>query len=54
MKNLSYSDIGFYGKPIDSLSREELLEALFELVHIIQNCAAEDNPCRSILNVKSK
>jgi hypothetical protein len=54
MKKLTYSDIGYYGKPIDALSREELLEAFFELVLLIQSCADKDSPCRSILNVKSK
>ncbi|MBU4318551.1 MAG: hypothetical protein KKF30_14920 [Proteobacteria bacterium] len=54
MKKVAYSDIGFYGKPIDSLSREELLEAIFELVMMVQNCADKDSPCRSILSVKSE
>jgi hypothetical protein len=54
MKKLSYSDIGYYGRPIDALTREELLEALFELVLMIQSCADQDSPCRTVLSVKIK
>ena len=52
MKNLKYSDIGYYGKPIDSLSREELLNALLELARTLHSCAVQDNACRSIISIK--
>jgi hypothetical protein len=32
IKKLTYADIGYHGKPIDTLTREELLEAYLELV----------------------
>ena len=51
MKKISYSDIGYYGKPIDALSREELLDALLELAQKLHECAAEDNVCRSIITI---
>ena len=53
MKKLKYSDIGYYGKPIDTLTREELLAAILEFAEKLQECAVKDNPCRSIFTVKT-
>jgi len=32
-KKLTYADIAYQGKPIDTLSRNELLDAYLELAH---------------------
>ena len=52
MQKLAHSDIGYYKKPIDSLSREELLDALLELAQRLQECAIQDNAGRSIISIK--
>ena len=53
-KQLDFSDIGYKGKPIDTLSREELLEAFLELAQTVYECARKDNPCKNIFLVKSQ
>ena len=42
MKKFDHKDIGYFGKPITSLSREELLEALEELAAILYECSAKN------------
>ena len=38
MSKLNANDIAYYGKPITSLNREELLAALLDLANIINAC----------------
>jgi hypothetical protein len=35
---LDYKDVAYYGKPIASLNKEELLEVVLELAKIINDC----------------
>jgi hypothetical protein len=42
------SDIGYHGKPIDNLTKEELLEAFLELAQTVLSCAATNNQCKAI------
>ena len=42
-KKICCSDIGYHGKPIDDLTREELLEAFLELAQTVVNCASTNN-----------
>jgi hypothetical protein len=42
MKKISSHEIGFYGKPIDQLTREELIQALMMLTSAIIECAADN------------
>jgi hypothetical protein len=51
MNKISCSDIGYHGKPIDDLSREELLEAFLELAQTVVNCASTNNQCKAIFSV---
>lgn len=44
-RKLTGADIGYHGKSIDTLSREELLEAMIELSQKVYNCAPRDNEC---------
>ncbi len=42
-KKLTSPEIGYYGKPINELSREELLEAFLELSQTVYDCAVDGN-----------
>ena len=48
---LNHSDIGYKGKPIDTLTREELLEAFLELAQKVYECASHDNPCKDVFRI---
>ena len=52
MKKITASDIGYYGRPIDSLTREELLDAIVELAQTSHECTAKSTPCRAIITIK--
>jgi hypothetical protein len=51
IKKLNYSDIEYHGKPIDALTREELLEAFVELAQTVVECASTNNQCKAIFTV---
>lgn len=53
MKKLSSSEIGFYGKPIDRLTREELLEAIIELASVVKDYISENKKCENIFFIKN-
>jgi len=53
MKRVDRKRIGYYGKPIDSLTREELIGALEELAGAIQECAARGKKCSEILRIST-
>jgi hypothetical protein len=50
-KKISLSDIGYHGKPIVDLTREELLEAFLELAQTVVKCASINNQCKAIFTV---
>ena len=50
-KKISCADIGYHGKPIDDLTREELLEAFLELAQTVVNCASTNNQCKAVFTV---
>jgi hypothetical protein len=50
-QKLNYSDIGYHGKPIDDLTREELLEAFLELAQTVVECASTNNQCKAVFSV---
>jgi hypothetical protein len=52
MKKLEPHEIGYYGKSIDSLSREELIQAFTELAQAVYECANTNGTCREILTFK--
>jgi len=43
---LTGADIGYHGKSIDTLTREELLEAMIELSQKVYNCTSWKNQCK--------
>ena len=52
MKKLSSGEIGFYGKPIDRLTRKELLEAVIELTSAIKECMSKNKQCEIFTFIK--
>jgi len=38
MSDFQPDNVGYYGKPLSSLTREELLRAVLEMAGIIHNC----------------
>jgi len=54
VKKISYADVGYHGKPIDALNREELLEAFLELAQTVLNCAATNNQCKAVFTVNPR
>jgi hypothetical protein len=49
MDKLDYKDVAYYGKPIASLNKEELLEALLKLAKIINDCPVKGD-CKKLLD----
>jgi hypothetical protein len=50
MKKLQIDKIGCYGKPITSLTKEELLKVVLELSEIIHNCPVKGE-CAEIVKL---
>jgi len=53
MSDLELDKIGYYGKPVSSLSKEELLKVILELSKKIYDCPVKGN-CKDILNILEK
>ena len=53
MKKVDRKQVGYHGKPIDSLTREELISALEELADAIRECVARDKKCCDILRISN-
>ena len=54
MSKVDRKKIAYYGRPIDTLSREELLQAIEELASAIEDCAIKGNKCQDIIHIKGK
>ena len=54
MSKVDRKEIAYYGQPIDTLSREELLQAFEELASAIEDCVIKDGKCQDIISVKRK
>ncbi len=50
-KKLSCSDIGYHGKSIDRLSKEELIELSLKLAQSIHDCSTEKAPCKNVFSI---
>ena len=50
MSQLEYKDTSYYGRPITSLKKEELLEALLNLAQIINDCPVKGD-CKKLFDV---
>lgn len=48
MSKLTSKDVAYYGRAIESLTKEELLEAFLELAMIINDCPVKGD-CKRLL-----
>ena len=53
MSKIDSKQIAYYGKPIDSLTREQLISALEELAGAIHDCAAGNKKCGEIIKINT-
>jgi hypothetical protein len=53
MSDFHPDNVGYYGKPLSSLSKDELLEAVLEVAEIIHNCPVKGR-CNEILELIKK
>ena len=53
MFKIDASQIAYYGRPIASLTRDELISALEELAGAIHNCAVKNNRCSQIIKIST-
>ena len=51
MTRIDCKQIAYYGKPIDSLTRDELIRALEEMAGAIRDCAVGRKKCADILRI---
>ena len=51
MTKIDRKQIAYYGKPIETLARDELISALENLAGAIQDCAAGKKKCEEILQI---
>ena len=49
---LTGGDIGYHGRPIDSLTRDELLDAFIELSQRVYDCASREKICKELYTVE--
>jgi hypothetical protein len=52
MSKIDSEQIAYYGKPIDSLTKDELIGALEDLAGAIQDCALRGKQCGEIIQIK--
>jgi len=52
MKKFDYKDIGFFGNPITSLTREKLLEAFSKLAAILYECSEKEKKLKDYIFIK--
>ena len=52
MKKFDAKEIGYYGKPITKLKRNELLNVIKELAGIIHECSLNDEKIEQFIYVK--
>ena len=53
MTKIDCKQIAYYGKRIDSLTRDELISALEELAGAIRDCAVGRKKCEDILRINA-
>jgi len=52
-RKLTGADIGYHGKPIDTLTRNELLDAFIELSQTVYDCVSRENKCKDLFSVET-
>jgi hypothetical protein len=53
-RKLTYSDIGYHGKPLDELSKKELIDLCLDLAQSIYDCSTEKAPCKNVFSISNK
>jgi hypothetical protein len=53
MTKIDCKQIAYYGKPIESLTRDELISALEELAGTIHDCAVENKKCADVIGINT-
>jgi hypothetical protein len=53
MTKIDCKQIAYYGKPIESLTRDELISALEELASAINDCAVKNKKCAEIIRIST-
>lgn len=49
-RKLTGADIGYHGRPINTLTREELLDAFIELSQRVYDFASRENTYKNLFN----
>ncbi len=50
-RKLTCSDIGYNGKPLDKLSKDELIDLCIKLAQSIHDCSIEKAPCKNVFSI---
>ena len=50
-RKLTCSDIGYRGKPLDMLSKDELIDLCLKLAQSIHDCSIEEAPCKNVFSI---
>jgi len=50
-RKLTCSDIGYRGKPLDKLSKDELIDLCLKLAQSIHDCSTEEAPCKNVFSI---
>ncbi len=53
MTKIDCKQIAYCGKPIESLTRDELISALEELASAIHDCAVKNKKCAEIIRIST-
>ena len=48
---LTSSDIGYHGKPLDKLSKGELIDFCLALAQSIHDCSTDKAPCKNVFSI---
>jgi hypothetical protein len=53
MSRVPSKEIAYYGKPIETLTREELIRCIEELAGAINDCASQGKKCSDVIKIKT-
>ena len=52
MTKIDCKEIAYHGRPIESLTRDEMMSAFEELAGAIHDCAERGKKCETLLQIK--
>ena len=50
-RQLSCSDIGYNGKPLEKLTKDELIDFCIKLAQSNHDCSTDEAPCKNVFSV---